>query len=492
MLTVSGMVPETLEQPSTMTPKAFISYSWSTSEHEKWVIQFAEELTSQGVIIVIDKWDLQKGGDSNAFMESMVTDDTITKVIMVCDKVYADKSNKRTGGAGTEAQIITPALYGQTDQNKFVAVIREKDENGKPYLPVYYKGRIYIDLVDEGRYAEEFEQLVRWIYDKPLYTRPALGQKPAYLNDDANTTKLATTVNFKRAIDAIKNSRPTVDANLEEYFSTVIAEMEKLRLNGGNDPNFDEEFIQSIESFIPTRNEIIELFIVMARYNASTASFDKIHQFFEKLAQFHHRPKHINQWSEWNFDNFKFLSEELFLYFVAVMISQDKFQYAAQVVYKPYYMGNLPDYRREPMASFSEFNNYLKILEYRKSHRNLNRISLHADLIHDRCAATGVDFRFILTADFVLYLIGFRLGVRWYPRTLMYAAFSHMTFETFARAASITYFNKLKVLLGVKDKDELVNIMLKIHSDDNRIPSYDYNTISPKDMARLDDIATLP
>ncbi|SEG59549.1 SEFIR domain-containing protein [Bosea lathyri] len=74
-----------------------------------------------GIDIVIDKWDLKPGHDANAFMEKMSTDNSVTKIILVCDRQYTEKSNRRSGGAGTEAQIITPQIYQKTEQDKIVA-----------------------------------------------------------------------------------------------------------------------------------------------------------------------------------------------------------------------------------------------------------------------------------------------------------------------------------------------------------------------------------
>jgi hypothetical protein len=188
-------------------PKVFVSYSWTSPEHEAWVVKFAEELVSQGVLVVLDKWDLQPGHDANAFMESMVTDKSVNKVVLVCDQKYAERSDARKGGAGTEAQIITSKLYAKRDQDKFVAVVRERSEEGGPCLPNYYGSRIYIDLLDESTYATEFERLLRWIFDKPVYVRPELGTVPAFVADDTNVVKLATSVSFKRALDSIRNGR---------------------------------------------------------------------------------------------------------------------------------------------------------------------------------------------------------------------------------------------------------------------------------------------
>ncbi len=64
-------------------PKAFISYSWSSPQHEQWVISLATELRASGVDAILDKWDLKEGHDAVAFMETMVTDPEVTKVILV-------------------------------------------------------------------------------------------------------------------------------------------------------------------------------------------------------------------------------------------------------------------------------------------------------------------------------------------------------------------------------------------------------------------------
>lgn len=109
----------------------------------------------------IDKWDLKEGHDAIKFMEKMVTDPEIKKVIVVLDRTYAEKADGREGGVGTETQIISPKIYAKADQNKFVGVASETGDDGKPFLPTFYKSRIYIDLSQSDIYAANFEQLLR-------------------------------------------------------------------------------------------------------------------------------------------------------------------------------------------------------------------------------------------------------------------------------------------------------------------------------------------
>ena len=163
-------------------PKVFISYSWSSDE---MVVALAERLMSHGIDVVLDKWDLKEGQDKYAFMERSVNDPSITKVLVVCDKKYADKANARTGGVGDETVIISSEVYGRVEQEKFIPVIVERDSEGNAYVPAYIKSRIYIDLSNEENYEAEYEKLLRNIYNKPLYRKPALGTMPDWLDEES-------------------------------------------------------------------------------------------------------------------------------------------------------------------------------------------------------------------------------------------------------------------------------------------------------------------
>tara|TARA_B100000446_G_scaffold151120_1_gene145857 strand:- start:237 stop:995 length:759 start_codon:yes stop_codon:yes gene_type:complete len=247
-------------------PKLFISYCWSNSEHEEWVLRLGTELRENGVNVILDKWDLKEGNDANAFMEKMVSDEDIKKVILVIDDLYSEKANKRAGGVGTETQIISAEVYESVDQNKFVAVIASRDKEGNAKLPVFYKSRIYIDLSDEDLYGKNFEQLLRWVYDKPLNIKPELGKKPAFLDEETGVS-LGTSVSFRRLVEAVRNARPHSNGALIEYFNLFSENLCKFRLEPSNGaPDFDEQVIESIGQFVPARSELIEVFASIAQY----------------------------------------------------------------------------------------------------------------------------------------------------------------------------------------------------------------------------------
>ena len=158
----------------TSAPKVFISYSWTTPLHEDWVINLAERLVSDGVDVAIDKWDLKEGHDKYTFMESMVRSDEIVKVLIVLDKKYTEKANNKSGGVGTETQIISPKIYENVSQEKFIPIVTERDENGNAYTPTYLESRIYVDFSTQDQFEKSYETLLRNILKRPAFNSQKL------------------------------------------------------------------------------------------------------------------------------------------------------------------------------------------------------------------------------------------------------------------------------------------------------------------------------
>mgnify|MGYP001361132058 CR=1 FL=1 len=249
--------------------------------------------------MTLDKWDLKEGHDAYAFMEKMVTDPSINKVIIVCDRIYAEKSDKRRGGAGTEAQIISPEIYEKENQDKFVAVLAERDADGNAYLPVYYKSRIYIDLSNEDIYSTNFEQLLRWIYNKPLFVKPKIGKKPSFLSED-NQIILGTTSRFKRALDSIRNHKDYANGAIGDFFYTFASNLEEFRIKD-RQGEIDDQLIDNINKFLPYRNEALEMFLAIAQYRNTSEAIQQIHRFFESMIPYMFRPESITSYKEWDY-----------------------------------------------------------------------------------------------------------------------------------------------------------------------------------------------
>jgi hypothetical protein len=386
-------------------------------------------------------------------------------------------------------------VYQKQDQNKFVAILAERDEQGKPYLPTYYKSRIYIDLSNTDLYAKNFEQLLRWIYDKPLFVKPELGKKPSFLSDTPQIS-LGTTTAFRRAHDAIRSNKDYWKGALNEYFETFVTNLEKFRI-ASNGNEFDDKVVESIEQFLPYRNEAIEIFLALAQYIDTPESRQQLHRYLESLIPYMERPEHITSYHEWDYDNFKFIVHELFLYAFASLLKYERYEAAASLLRYQYYVQKTT-YTAENMASFAVFRQYMKSLEYRNTRLKLNRASIRADLLEQRSKSSGIAFRLLMQADFILFIRDCLEMMRttgyqeWWPETMLYIGRLSSSFEIFARAQSKDYFDKIKCLFDIEQKKDLEPLLQAFKEQKLKVPSWHFTSFSPYGLLGFEKLATRP
>ena len=147
-------------KPTIQQPKVFISYAWGSQEYQDRVIALSRDLIGDGIDVLLDKWSLKEGHDTYAYMEQSVNNIDVTNVLILLDPVYAQKANSRSGGVGTETQIISPEIYNNVTQEKFLPVVMERDENGNIPKPSYLRGLLHFDLSKPEQYDEEYRRLV--------------------------------------------------------------------------------------------------------------------------------------------------------------------------------------------------------------------------------------------------------------------------------------------------------------------------------------------
>ena len=399
------------------------------------------------------------------------------------------------GGVGTETQIISSEVYAKQDQDKFVAILKERDENGKAFLPVYYRSRIYIDLSNPESYISNFEQLLRWIYNKPLYKKPDLGSEPAFLKDESAEIQIGTTSRQKRAIDALRNNKPYSDAALRDYFSVLSSGIESLRIKD-HDGQFDDKVIETIAAFLPYRNEAIEVFLTIANYNDTNETRKSVHRFFESVIPYFSPPEGVSRYTEWDFDNFKFITHELFLYALASFIRHERFESASYLMQNEYYVQGSSEYGKNVMVPFNVFRRHMKSLIHRNKRLKLRRLSIRADLLKERCKGVGLEFMHLMQADFILFIRDYLdhpdQMFHWFPETLLFIRHHGTAFEVFARSKSSAYFDKSKQLLGIQKKDDLAPLLEAFQKDSRLVPRWEFETFNPAGLLGFNEIATKP
>jgi hypothetical protein len=182
-------------------PTAFISYSWDSEEHRRWVIALATRLREKGIDVVLDYWHLKLGADKTLFMEKAVRESD--HVLLICTPKYKEKADGRLGGVGWEASIVTAELADDLTQTKFIPVLREG--SFKATVPIWLKNRVGVDLSADPYSEDEFQLLLRDLHEA-VVAPPPLGPAPAF-NEEARATSHST-----QSVSAPLGPFPAVEA----------------------------------------------------------------------------------------------------------------------------------------------------------------------------------------------------------------------------------------------------------------------------------------
>lgn len=456
---------------SILNPQVFISYSWSTIQHEQWVIEFAERLMSDGILVVFDKWDLKEGHDKHAFMEQMVSKNEISKVLVICDKSYQDKANTRIGGVGTESQLISKEVYDNIKQEKFIPIVREFDTNGSPCIPHFMSSRLYINLSDDNTFESEYQKLMRNLYDKPLHKKPAIGITPAYITSE-DPVLLKTSRKVVEIKNSLLNNNIIVYGLITDYYQAFISNLEDFRLQYTNE-QFDEVVYESIEKMAVLSNDFIDFIQVIVKYQ-NKIDIDGIHSFLESICIYFEPTEDVTQWHPIEFDNYRFIFYELTLYLIAILNKNKRYEEISFLInHRYFYQTRYNDKMQH--SSIEIFNKNVASLDINRNNRlRLNRASITADLIKTRAIRKDISFTEIINSDLLLYYIGIirEQNFDWFPHTAIYNK-SFPKIDLLSRLISYSHFEKVKSILGHGNMESL-KAKLESLKNDSRYYNHDH------------------
>lgn len=453
-------------------PKVFISYAWTSHDYQEKVVALATRLMENGIEVIIDVWDLKPGHNMYAFMESMVTDSTIDKVLVLCNKTYADKAENYVGGVGTETQIIGPKMYNKVKQETFIPVILEREELEKDYIPVHMDGRIYIDL--DRNFEQGFEELLRLLYKQPILRKPKLGSAPTYIFDEKKT-KFKVSGVLSSIRESIIRQPGRVKGLCHDYTKALIQDLEEYRIPDGDlTAPYDEKIYNLIHEMVPLRNNYIE-FLEQLCGDDSLFNTKVITRIFEDLHVF---SGPLDTSGPYTFEHYRYFIHEIFLYTATVLISRQMYDKLNEICKHVYFIKKRNS-NEIIEASYGLFYYYLEsLIKDRNDRLSLNRKSVHADLIKDLSSSSGYSWASLMEADFILYYIQKINELErkphlyrgdWFPVTIAYAQVEPPSIPLFKKLTSKAHFNDVKNLLSIETVGDLERIKeLSLKNQDYR------------------------
>ncbi len=445
------------------TKKVFISYSW-TSEDK--VLELAQRLMSDGVEIVLDKWDLQPGQDKYIFMETSVSDPKIDKVLLICDKAYQEKANQRKGGVGNETLIISSKIYQSTEQTKFIPIIFEFDEDNQPCLPNYIQSRIYINLSNDEIFEKEYEKLLRDIYEKPEHRKPALGKKPEWLDQEEKDF-----FPIRNLLKQLKQNENKT-SKLSILNRQIIEIISNTLLSFGFKENEDitpYTYMQKIEEQKILRDLLFDYIEVLIENNFEVE--ENITNLFENL--YYSLKKNLAGRSAYQTntnETLEFFIWESFIGTIAILLYYKKYNIIYQIISHSYY-----DESNNQFYFYTEFRFYLNYLErsIKPTTEIPNRYSLSADIIVSREKKPIITKENIILADILLWQLScfseVILHYTWFPTTYIYDNYSKINRTFWGKIKSKKHCENILPILNFVDIEELKISLKKLEVNSREI-----------------------
>lgn len=439
---------------STEPKKIFISYSWKVQEK---VIELAERLLSNGIDVILDVYDLKEGQDKYVFMEQSVNDPSVDKVLIICDRSYMEKANDRSGGVGDETVIISPEIYGQMKQEKFIPIAFEVDEYGKACIPHYLKARIYIDLTTEDdRYETEYEKLLRNIYQKPMHKKPALGAKPEWLENE-NIDLSAIRDILKQVRGYTGGNTAKADFLLRKASDEFVNAAKQYVLP--TDMDVADGLLKAIDQTKPFR----DLFVTYCEnlIYSDQIKGEILSELFERLYNELHDAGGKSSYRERDFEIYDYMIWEFFICATAVLLHYERFAELRQLLVHPYFLRtDYFNWNVEPQT-FNTFRKYTTTIEEvcKPKSENPQLYTLAGDILVNREKKPILTKQSIANADIILYQLSDIFDASenkrwnvWFPTTYVYHEGQQVIWK---KLISKSYCQKMFSLFSVKTIAEL-------------------------------------
>jgi TIR domain len=423
-------------------PRVFISYAWTNQEYREWVIQLGERLKSSGVNVLLDAWALSPGADVPYFMEQSVSDASVTHVLLLCNADYARKANERQGGVGTETMILSPEVYDKHKNKRYIPVITQRSAEDQ-FIPTFLQHKHYVDLSAEASFEAGYEQLLRHLFNKPLYVEPPLGTPPSYIT-------LAPLVARCRAI--IDGQRGNLNLAVTDFANRYAQEVAALQINEVKQP-LDEQVYERVQQGLPLQKAYAELVSLLCMANDTALPRGLMVGVLQSV----YDACHFNVGGggyRGQLEPAEFLFNETLTNLTAILLRHSRFQELNELVQERLLHLNERSPRSLLNVSFS--------LDHLREHRK-ERLKVEGvveKMLKER-AGGPVSFSEFQQADFVLYALSGIYKGWWAPRTLAYVD-EYTTFPLFLKAGSPSLRAKLPALFGASNESDLSKRLVQL------------------------------
>ncbi len=328
------------------------------------------------------------------------------------------------------------------------------------------------------QYPFALEQLERWIYNEPLDKAPPLGVKPDWLSGKAGIDS-PTRLHAATAVHAVKSERRNKSSLLAIYFKNFSLRLAAVRDVEVSSQTALTDFRDDVDGFLEALDEFLKVISAIAEYETDEESYQTIHRFFEDAIT-SCLPSGTRSYTNVQFDARHFLAYELFLLVVAILIHHSKWDGLAILLHQSYVFTR-NDHAAGASCSFIFLYHENFMLKQIQSGGRMTSIETPlADQIALRRSHVA-DRKALIQADLILFLCArFTAGPNdgwWWPQICFQSDMDSSNFPVFLRARSCKYFERIKVIFGVKNAEDFQDRIKVIEADSGPFRSFSYSIV---------------
>ena len=151
--------------------KVFISYSWDSEEHCRWVCKLASKLLRIGIDVQIDKYDTRGGQDLAGFMAENAR--SCPFVICICSDKYLEKSRgDARNGVKYETELIRKRV-SLSGSSFVIPIIKNNSLPEEKKLPDFLPNSKYFDFNDPSDDCHNFSELFARLINLDIKRKPS-------------------------------------------------------------------------------------------------------------------------------------------------------------------------------------------------------------------------------------------------------------------------------------------------------------------------------
>ena len=277
---------------------------------------------------------------------------------------------------------------------------------------------------------------------------------------------------------------------LEEYFQSLKEfqiDFTKIEPDG-----FGKIIVENINLYSDLKNTFVKFFEFILKKEWKF-NLDILIEFLESICCLTEPlDKNRGSWNQYEFDNFRFIIQELFLYIISLGLKHSNYKLVADLLYN-HFFPKIRGNNHQP-ERYDFFYKPINIFhDYYCSVYSQKYFSAQAEFMFRRLDDT-ITIKFFVLADLICNYIAMIDKLHWFPLTYVY--YMENDFEIFYKLISRKHFEKVKCIFRVNTIEELKNLLIELMDNRKDLYSYGYSSARNNVMPifkqiNIDDIGKL-